>query len=170
LDLHGFYHVGLLEYFISKYKSATTADSELEKRMTTRSAVDENTVLVAGLTGKTKARAIVSQSGAGASEDEQAITNEEDTKGQHPVSSKQQVNEPLYEPIEFDDTAEFNIDDTAEITINKSVVSELFPDHSSSIICENDVILDTVSYPDTIEGCIQATTILRHREKALHLL
>jgi len=35
-----------------------------------------------------------SQSGAVASEDEQAITKEEDaqdTKGQHPVSSKQQV-------------------------------------------------------------------------------
>jgi len=150
--------------------------------MTTPSAVHENSVLVSGLTGKTKARAIVtfssditdpSQSGAGASKDEQAITNEEDaqdTKGQHPVSSKQQVGEPLFEPIEFDDTAELNIDDTAEITRNKSVVSELFPEHSSSIICENDIILNTVSYPDTIEGCIQDITKLRHREKAFHLI
>jgi len=57
-----------------------------------------------------------SQSGTGASEDEQAITNEEDsqnTKKQHPVSSKQQVGEPLFKPIEFDDTAELNFDDTA---------------------------------------------------------
>jgi len=89
-------------------------------------------------------------------------------KGQHPVSSKQQEGDPLFEPIEFDDTAEVNIDDTAELTIIKSVVSELFLEHSSSVICENDVILDTVSYPDTIKGCIRVINTLRHREKALH--
>jgi len=37
---------------------------------------------------------------------------------------------PLFEPIEFDDTAELNIDDTAEITKNKSVVSKFLPEHS----------------------------------------
>jgi len=50
------------------------------------------------------------------------------------VSSKQQVGEPLFESIEFDDTAELNINDTAETTINRNVVNELFPDHSSSVI------------------------------------
>jgi len=144
--------------------------------MTTQFAVDENTVLVSGLTGKTKARAVItdhSQSGAVAPEDAQAITKEEDaqdTEVQHPVSSKQQVGDPLFETTEFDDTAEFNIDDTAELTINKRIVSERFPEHSLSSIYENDVILDTVSYPDTIEGCIQAFTKLRHRKKDLHLI
>jgi len=99
------------------------ADSELGKRMTTRSAVDENTILVSGLTGKTKTKAIVtlsieisgpSQSGACSSEEGQAIIGE----GNFPVSSKQHVGEPLFESIEFDDTAELNIDDTAELNIN----------------------------------------------------
>jgi len=138
--------------------------------MTTRSAVDENTILVAGLIGKTKARAIVSQLGAGASVDDQAIISEEDTKGQYPVSSKQQVDKSVFEPIDFDDTTEIKLDDTTEITINKSVVSELFPDHSSYSIYEHDFILDTDSFPDTIEGCREFTTTLRHREKALHLI
>jgi len=122
--------------------------------MTTCSAVDKNTVLVSGLTGKTKAKAIIVtlasditgpfQSGACALEEGQAIINEDDvqeTEGPHPVSSKQQVREPLFESIEFNDTAELNIDDTADITIKKSVVSKLFPEHSLSIIYENDVIL-----------------------------
>jgi len=142
--------------------------------MTTRSAVDENTVLFSGLTGKTKAGAVrpdPSQSGAAAPEDEQAITKEEDaqdSKGQHLVSSKQQEGDPLLEPIEFDDTTELNIDDIADLTINKRVVNEIFSEDSSSSIYENDVILETVSYPDTI--CIQANTILRHREKDLPLI
>jgi len=89
------------------------------------------------------------QSRTGAAEDKQAIINE------YPVSSKQQVDESVFEPIEFEDTADLKLDDTAEVTINKSVVSELFSDHSPSTIDENDVILDTVSYPNTIEGCMQ---------------
>jgi len=163
----------LTDYFKGGYKSATTADSDLGKRMTTRSSVDKNTVLVSVLPVKTKAKPIVtlssdifspSQLGNGVTEDEQAIINED------PVSSKQQVDESVFEPFEFDDTAELKLDDTTEITINKSVVSEIFPDHSLSIIDEDDVILNTVSYPDTIEGCIKVISKQRHREKALHLI
>jgi len=144
--------------------------------MTTRSAVDNNTILESGITGKSKAKSTVSitsdpsQSGAGASVDDQAIFNKEDTKQQHLVPSKQQVDKSLFEPIEFDDTAELNITDNAERTINKSIVSELFPDHSTSIIGEHDVILNTSSYPDTLEECIQVINSLRQREKSLHLI
>jgi len=174
LDLHQFNYVGVTDYFKSEYKSATTADSDLGRRMTTRSAVDKITVLVPGLPVKTMANKLIvtfpsditdpSQSGAGASKDEQAITNKD------PVSLKQQVDESVFKPIEFNDTAELKLDDTTEITINKSIVSELFPEHSSSNIYEDDVILDTVSFPDTIKGCIKFNTTLRHRQKALNLI
>jgi len=141
--------------------------------MTTRSLIDLYTVLVPGLPVKTKAKPIVTlssdvtdpfQSGVGAAKDEQAIFNED------PVSSKQQVDESVFEPIEFDDTADLKLDDTAEVTINKSVVSELYPNHSPSNIDENDVLLDTVSHLNTIEECMQIISKLRHREKALHLI
>jgi len=46
----------------SGYKSATTADSDLGRRMTTRSSVDKNTVLVSGLPVKARAKPIVSLS------------------------------------------------------------------------------------------------------------
>jgi len=62
--------------------SAKTANSDLGKRMTIRSAVDKNIVLLSGLTGKPKAKPSVTLSGdipdltqltADAKEDEQAI-------------------------------------------------------------------------------------------------
>jgi len=164
------------------YKSATTADSKSGMRMITRSAVDENTALFSGLTDKTRAKAIValsgdiagsSQSEACAGEEGQTVINEDngqETNGQHPVSSKQQVGEPLFESSEFDDTAELNIDDTAVTTINNIFVNELFPEHSSSISYENDVMLDKASYPETIEGCIQVIVELRQAAEALHLI
>jgi len=141
--------------------------------MTTRSSVDKNTVLVSGLPVKARAKLIVtlssditdpSQSVAGATEDDQAIFNKE------PVVSTQKVNESVFEHIEFNDTAEFKLDDTAEITINKDIVSELFPDHSPSTIDQHDVSLDTVSYPDTIAGCIKVISKLRESERDLNLI
>jgi len=157
--------------------------------MITRSAVDKNTVLFSGLTDKTRAKAIValsgdiagsSQSDVGAVEAGKAIINEDEcqeTNGQHPVSSKQQVDEPLFEFIEFDDTAELKIgeplfefiefDDTAESTSNKSVVNELFPEH---FFISVDVMIDKASYPKTIEGCIQVIVKLRHAAEALYLI
>jgi len=98
----------LTDYIKSRYKSATTADSDLGRRMTTQSSVDKNTVLVSGLPVKAKAKPFVtlssditdpSQSVAGATEDEQAIFNKD------PVSSKQKVDDSVFEHIEFDDTA-----------------------------------------------------------------
>jgi len=142
----------------------------------TRSTVDENTVLFAGFPVKTKVNAIValsvditvpSQTDAYTVEEEQTIINDDngqETNGQHPVSSKQQVDKPLTLSRELDDTAEFDIDVNDE-----SIIDELFTEHSSCIIYENDVMLDSASYPDTIEGCIKVIDELRHVEKALHL-
>jgi len=151
--------------------------------MKTRAAVNKNTVLVSELTVKTKAKAIVvlssnisgpSQMGACAGEKEEANSDEDnfqEAKGQHPVSSKQKVGKTLLDFIEFDDTAELNINDTAEITINKHVVTKLFPDHSSSIIHEADIsnVLDKTSYPYTLEGCKIVIDELRLAKNSLYL-
>jgi len=140
--------------------------------MTTQSSVDKNTVFVSGLPVKTNTKPLAtlssdisdpSQGGADASEDEQAIFNKD------PMTSKQKVDDSVLDIMEFNDTAEFKFDDTAEITINKGTVSELFPDHSPSIIDNNDVSLDTVTYPDTIESCIKVISKLRYSERDLHL-
>jgi len=48
-------------------------------------------------------------------------------------------------------------------------VSELFPDLFPSSIDENDASIDTISYPNTIEGCVEVISKLRNREKALYL-
>jgi len=90
-------------------------------------------------------------------------------KGQHPVSSKQQVDELLIVSKKLDDTAELNIDVNDVTTINQSIVDELFSEQFSSISYKNDVLLDRASYPETIEGCIQVIHNLCHAEKALNL-
>jgi len=122
---------------------------------------------------KTKAKPIVTlssnifsvfQLGTGIAKDEPAFINED------PVSIKRKVDDSVFKPIEFDDTAELKLDDSTEIAINKGIVSKLFPDHFLFIIDEDDVILDTVSYPDTIDECIKVISKLRHREKDLHLI
>jgi len=100
-------------------------------------------------------------------EKEQTVINDEDgleSNGQHPVSSKQQVDKPLILSRELDDTAELDID-----VNNESIIDELFTELSSSIINENDVMLDRASYPETIEGRIQIIDELRQAQKALHL-
>jgi len=132
--------------------------------MTIRSAVDKNSILLSALSRKPKAKPSVTLSSdipdllqvtADAKEDEQAISIKD------PVISKQKLNDSVFEPIKFDVNAA--LDDTAEVTINKSVVSELFPDHSPSSIDESDVSIDTVSFPDTIEGCVEVIPKLRNR-------
>jgi len=117
--------------FIIEYKSARMADSMPGWRMLTRSGVDENTILCSGLTNKTKAKValsvditVLSQSDVYTVEEKQTIFNEDnqETNGQHPVSSKQQVGELLIVPSEFDDTAELNIDVNDMTTSNQSIV------------------------------------------------
>jgi len=155
-----------------EYESATTADSMPEMRRITRSTVDENTVMFAGLPVKTKVNTIVALS-VGISvpplsdvyivEEEQTIINDDfgqETNIQHPVSSKRQVDKPLILSRELDVIAELDIDVNDE-----SIIDDLFTKHSSSIIYENDVMLDRASYPDTIEGCIKVIDELRHAEK-----
>jgi len=145
-------------------------------RKMTRSTFDENTVLFAGLPVKTKVNTIValsvditvsSQSYAYTVEEEQTITNDDngqEINGQHPVSSKQQVDKSLILSRELDDTAELDIDVNDE-----SLIDELFTELPSSIRYENDVMLDRESYPETIEGCIQVINELRQAQKALQL-
>jgi len=145
--------------------------------MTTRSAVDKNIALVSGLSGKIQARPADTQANTNLSQPSEVKKTKEDSKGPLLVTANQQVDRSLFEPIEFNDTTDLNITDTAERTINKSVVdeifpeleqiSELFPEHSSSIINENDVILDSGSYPDTVEECIKIIDALRLQEKSL---
>jgi len=145
--------------------------------MLTRSGVDENTILCSGFTNKTKAKAIVALSvditvpSQSKVKEEQTIINEDDqeTNGQHPVSSKQQVGELLIVPNEFDDTAELIIDVIDATTINQSIDDKLFIEHSPPSSYANNAILYRASYPDTIEGCIKVIVELRHAEKALHL-
>jgi len=163
------------------YESAKTMDSMPAMRRITRSTVDENTVFFSGLTDKTRANAIVALSGninessqmdECAVEKVQRVINDEDdqeTDGQLPVSSKQQVGKPLFVSSEFDDTAELNFDANDFTTTNQSIGDEVFTQHSSSI-SHNDVITqDWASYPETINGCIQVINELRHAVKALHL-
>jgi len=100
----------------------------------------------------------------------QELADEDDyqqTEEQH-TSSKQKVGEPLLKSSEFDDTDELNIDDTAERTINNTVIDEIFPDHSSSIIreCEVSGILDIPAYPNTLEGCRREIDELCHSREA----
>jgi len=160
-----------------EYQAATTTDSMPGTRRMTRSTVDENTVLFAGLPVKTKVKGVValsvditvpSQSDVYTVEEKQTIINDgngQESNGQHPVSSKQQVDKPLILSSELDDTAELDIDFNDE-----SIIDELFSEHSLSIICENDVMLNRASYPETIEGCIQVINKLCHAVDALHLI
>jgi len=157
------------------------ADSRPGMRMINRSAVDENTEFLSGLTDTTRAKATVALSGditgsfqsdVFTVEKKQTVINEEDdqeTHGQHPVSSKQQVGELLIVSSKLDDTAELNIDVNEVTTLNQSIVDELYTEQSSSISYENYVILDRASYPETIQGCIQVINEPCHAEKALHL-
>jgi len=139
--------------------------------------VDENTVFFSGLTDKTRAKVIVALSGntnESAQADEcavekvQTVINDEDdqeTGGQLPVSSKQQVGKPLFVYSEFDDTAELNFDASDFTTTNQSIGDEVFTKHSSSISrCRH-----ATSYPETIDGCIKVINELRQALKALHL-
>jgi len=162
-------------------KSSTTANSMPGMCMITRSGVDENTVFFSGKTDTTRATAIVawsgdltisSQSDVDSVEEEQTFIDKEgdqETNGQYPVSSKQQVDKLLIVFNELDDTAQLNIDVKDLTTIFQSIVDELFSEQSSSISYENDVLLKRASYPETIEGCIQVINELRHAQKALHL-
>jgi len=105
-------------------------------------------------------------------EKEQTVINDEDdqeTDGQLPVSSKQQVGEPLFVSSKFDDTAELNFDADDFTTIDQSIVDEVFTEHSSSISYKDDVTQDRASYPKTMDGCIQVINELRHAVKTLHL-
>jgi len=145
-----------------EYELATSTNSMPAMRRITRSTVDENTVLFAGLPVKTKVNAIVALSvdiivpsriDAYTVEDEQTIINNDngqESNGQHPVSSKQQVDKTHILSRELDDTAELDIDVNDE-----SLIDEIFTELSSSIRYENDVMLDRASYPETIKGCIQ---------------
>jgi len=129
-------------------KSSTTVDSMPGMSRMTRSTV-------------------LSQSDVYTVEEEQTIIKDDncqETNRQHPVSSKQQVDKPIILSRELDDTAELDIDVNYE-----SIIDELFTEHSSSIIYENDVMLNKATYPETIEGCIQVINELRQAQKALHL-
>jgi len=69
-------------------------------------------------------------------EEDKTVINEEDdqeTNEQHPVSSKQQVDESLIVFNELNDTSELNIDVNDVTTSNQSIVDELFTEQSSSI-------------------------------------
>jgi len=119
--------------------SSTTPDSMPKMDMINQSRVD---VFLSGLADIKTAKVIVAMSGdltiyfqsdAGVVEEEQMVINEEDdqeTNGQHPVSSKQQVDEKLIVSLELDDTAALNNDDNDVTTIIQSIVDELFTKHS----------------------------------------
>jgi len=62
-------------------------------------------------------------------EGEQTIINNEDdqeTNGQHPVSSKQQVGKLLIVPNNIDDADKLDFDGNDVTTINQSIDDELF--------------------------------------------
>jgi len=154
--------------------------------MTTRSRVNRNIVLASGLSGKLQTKPNDTQANTNPPQSSEINLNPsqpsvigkntENAKGPLSGSSNKQVNLSLFEPIAFDDTADLNITDSAERTINKSIVDEIFPvpseespEHSSSRICGNDVSLDTEAYPDTREDCITVIDTLRKRERSLRL-
>jgi len=99
-------------------ESATTTGSIPGMLRRTRSTVDKNTVLFAGLPVKTKAKTSVAwwvditvppQSDVYTVDEEQTIIdkdNGQELNGQHPVSSRQQVDKPLILSCEFEDTTE----------------------------------------------------------------
>jgi len=105
--------------------------------MSTRSGVDEDTVLISGVFDKTRAG--------------------HELNGQQ-MSSERQVDKPLILSCEFKDTTDVN----ATTAINQIIDVELFTDHSSPISLVNDVKLNRTSYPMTIEGCIKVIDELRH--------
>jgi len=138
--------------------------------MITRSRVDENTVFLSGLTDITRAKAsfvlsgdltISSQSDVYTVEEEQTVITEE-------ILLKQHVDKLLIVFNELDDTAKLNIDVNDVTTSNQSIIDEVFIEQSSSISYEDVVTQDRASYPETIDGCIQAINELRHAVKALH--
>jgi len=106
--------------------------------MSTRSGVDEDTVLISGVVDKTRAG--------------------QELDGQHPGSSTHQEDKPLILPCKLEDTTDVN----ATKAINQIIDVELFTDHSSPISLVNDVKLNRTSYPMTIEGCIKVIDELRH--------
>jgi len=138
--------------------------------MTTRSAVDKNIGLCLGLPGKILTRSSASSAPSasvsdpyqqGTSASASGSAEQEDTAGHLPVPTKQKVDRCLYEPIDFNDTAGLDITDTAERTIDRSIIEKIFPEHSSSIICEGGVLDDIKLYPATLEACITEIETLR---------
>jgi len=114
--------------------------------MTTRSAVDKNIGLCLGLPGKILARSSASSAPSAF------------------VSNPSQQGTSASE-----DTAGLDITDTAERTIDRIVIEEIFPEHSSSVIFESGVIDEIGMYPSTLEACITEIETLRCKEKALQL-
>jgi len=65
--------------------------------------------------------------------------NGQELNGQHPVSSRQQVDKHLILSCEFEDTIQIKTDVNVTTAINQIIDDKLFSDHSSSIGHENDL-------------------------------
>jgi len=97
-------------------------DLKSEIRMLTRTRVEENTILFSGVSDKTGVKAVLavsgdiigySQSDVYTVDEEQTIIdkdNDQELNGQHPVSSRQQVDKPQILSCEFEDTTEIKTD------------------------------------------------------------
>jgi len=161
-------------------KSSKTTDLKSEIRMLTRSRVDENTVLFSGVSDKTGVKAILALSGdiIGSSQTDAYIVDDEQTiiskdvqesNGQHPVSSKQQVDKPLILPCELEVTTEIKTDVNVTTAINHIIGDEFFSKQSPSNSFANDVRIDKPSYPETLKGCLKIIDKLHQEKKILHL-